>query len=422
MRQVYLLFFLSFLSFTSFSQKKDSSLPNILFIIADDMGKDAANGFSEGKIKPHTPHIDGIKKTGLSFNNFWVNPTCSPTRAAIITGKYGFRTNVVKVGNALSSSETILQKYISEQTNNAYTTALVGKWHLSGRKTTVNPEDFGIDYFAGIMKGGTRDYYSWNLYEDNTATTQTQYITEKFTDLSINWIKNQNKPWFLWLAYTAPHTPFHAPPKEMHSQGDLPQFSREQDAIPYYMAAIETMDYQIGRLLKNLPIKERENTVIIFIGDNGSPRRVAQAPYGKNTKGSLYQGGVNTPMYISGYGVTRRGEDNNLINNTDLFATISQIAGGSANQTHDSKSFKPLLTTSKIHRKFVYTEMIKNEENLQTIRNAQYKLISESSEPKEMYNLIIDPYETNNLLEVPLPSQLKKEKEKLEEYLRVIKN
>ena len=105
-----------------------ANTPNILLIIADDLGKDAIRGFSEGSIKPNTPNIDAIRNTGLSFTNFWVYPTCSPTRASILTGKYGYRTNVKWAGDELDFSETSLQKYINDQTNNNYSTALVGKW------------------------------------------------------------------------------------------------------------------------------------------------------------------------------------------------------------------------------------------------------------------------------------------------------
>ena len=94
--------------------------PNILFIIADDLGKDAINGFSEGSIKTNKPNIDAIRNNGISFSNFWTNPTCTPTRASIITGKYGYRTDVKGVGDELSISETTLQEYISNQTNNEY--------------------------------------------------------------------------------------------------------------------------------------------------------------------------------------------------------------------------------------------------------------------------------------------------------------
>ena len=314
--------------------------PNILLIIADDLGKDAMNGYNEGSIKPNTPNIDAIRNSGLTFNNFWVNPTCTPTRASIITGRYGYRTGIKGVGDILTQSEVTLQKYISTHSNNKYASAIVGKWHLSGNNTSVNPESFGIDYYAGLIRGAVDDYYQWQLTEDGATSLQTEYTTEVFTDLAINWVNAQSKPWFLWLAYNAPHTPFHVPPAEMHHQGNLPAYSAGMTPLPYYMAAIEAMDYQIGRLLDNIPQDERANTIIFFIGDNGTPNQVAQSPYTSSTvKNTLYQGGINVPMFISGSGVSRRNIDDNLITGTDLFATICEVAGISMNQYHDSKSF-----------------------------------------------------------------------------------
>ncbi|MEZ4920337.1 MAG: sulfatase-like hydrolase/transferase [Saprospiraceae bacterium] len=137
--------------------------------------------------------------------------------------------------------EQSIQHYLRENTNEAYATALVGKWHLSGNDASVNPESFGIDYYAGLIRGAVDDYYQWQLTEDGTGSMQTGYCTEVFTDLSIDWIKAQSKPWFLWLAYNAPHTPFHVPPGNMHSQGNLPPYTNGLDPMPYYMAAIEAM-------------------------------------------------------------------------------------------------------------------------------------------------------------------------------------
>jgi arylsulfatase B len=181
--------------------------PNILLIIADDLGKDAITGYDEGITKPNTPTLDSIRMSGLTFDNFWVYPTCSPTRASIITGKYGYRTGVKKASEVLSSDEIVLQRYINDKTNNAYSTAIVGKWHLSGNKSTTNPEDFGIDYYEGLIKGGAEDYYSWTKTSNGSTNTETEYITTKFTNLAIDWLQEQDKPWFLWQAYTAPHTP-----------------------------------------------------------------------------------------------------------------------------------------------------------------------------------------------------------------------
>lgn len=397
--------------------------PNILFIIADDLGKDAINGFSQGSIKPNTPNLDAIRNAGLIFTNFWVYPTCSPTRACIITGKYGYRTGVKWASDPLSQSEMILQQYINRETNNKYATAIVGKWHLSGNNASVDPETFGVEYFAGLMRGGTDDYSNWLFSEDGNSTTNTEYITQKFTDLAIDWINQQDKPWFMWLAYTAPHTPFHIPPIEMHNQGSLPAFSDDLDGTPYYMAMIEAMDYQIGRLLENIPTDERENTIILFIGDNGTPKQVAQSPFSRNkAKGSIYQGGVNVPMFISGKGVTRIETDDNLITSTDIFATILEITGVDIQEINDSKSFKSLFTQSNKIRNFQYTEMDDGTLDAWAISNGEYKLIESANGSKEMYDLINDPNEINNLLEEDLTVDATNAQLALEAELLKIRN
>jgi len=397
--------------------------PNILFIITDDLGKDAINGFSEGTIKPNTPNIDIIRNNGISFSNFWANPTCTPTRASIITGKYGYRTGVKSVGDELSISEITLQEYISTQTNDKYATAIVGKWHLSGNNSTINPETFGVDYFAGLIRGGVNDYYKWSLSENGITSQNTEYITEVLTDLSTDWINQQSKPWFMWLAYNAPHTPFHVPPSNMHNQGDLIDYNNVLDPIPYYMAAIEAMDFQIGKLLDNIPEDERNNTVIIFIGDNGTPNQVAQSPYSSSkVKSTLYQGGINVPMFISGSSVSRNGIDESLITSTDLFATIAQIAGSTENEINDSKSFKSLLKQATLTREYQYSELADGIDDQWAISNGRYKIIVNSNGLKELYDLVNDPYENNNLLNGTLSTIEQNAKSELETELTNIRN
>jgi len=384
----------------SINTTNKNSAPNILLIIADDMGKDPINGFAEGSIKANTPNIDNFRNKGITFNNVWSNPVCSSTRAALITGKYGFRTNVKGVGDILSITETSLQQYINEKSGNAYATAIVGKWHLSGNRAIFNPEIMGIDFYSGFIKGAVQDYYNWTLNEDGSSNQQNSYITEALTTTSINWIKNHTKPWFLWLAYNAPHKPFHVPPMNMHKQGELPAYEKGMNATPYYLAAIEAMDFQIGRLLNTIPVDERNNTLIIFIGDNGTPNNVAQSPYiSTRVKSTLYQGGINVPMFISGKGVTRNEVDNNLINVTDLFSTIAEVAGVKTTKIHDSKSITPLFTRDTIIRNFQYAE-IKNEYiDMWAISDGRYKLIVNANGAKQLFFLTTDPYESINLLD-----------------------
>lgn len=427
-----LMIFVSII-FSSCSKDKEDEIdvdvpstetPNILFIIADDLGKDAINGFSEGSIKPTTPNIDAIRNNGISFDNFWTNPTCTPTRASIITGKYGYRTGVKGVGDELALSETTLQAYISTETNNKYASAIVGKWHLSGNNSGINPESFGIEYYAGLFRGAVDDYYNWQLTEGSSTSQNTSYTTEVFTDLSIDWIDQQSKPWFMWLAYNAPHTPFHAPPSGMHNQGDLPTYKDGTDPIPYYMAAIEAMDFQIGKLLAGISEEERDNTIIIFIGDNGTPNQVAQSPYSSSTvKNTLYQGGVNVPMFISGSSISRSGTDNSLITSTDLFATIAEIAGSSTSIIHDSKSFKSLFTSeSGSSRVYHYSELVDGSSDQWAISNGEYKLLVNVNGMEEMYHLVNDPYESTDLLEGSLSTLDQNSKSELEVELNNIRN
>ena len=404
------------------SNPSNDSSPNILLIIADDLGKDALNGFSEGSIKPSTPHIDSLRDSGVSFTNFWSYPTCSPTRSSILTGKYGYRTGVKWAGDVLDQSELSLQKYINQQTNNRYATAIAGKWHLSGNQTSINPESFGIDYYAGLFRGEPQSYYNWQLTEDGQNVFESEYTTTKFTDLAIDWIQEQDSPWFMWLAYNAPHTPFHVPPNEIHSQGNLPEYVDGIDPMPYYMAAIEALDFQVGRLIENISQNELDNTTIIFMGDNGSPNEVAQLPYLSSTaKGTLYQGGINTPLFISGKGVRRNGEDNNPLTSTDLFATISEISGVSVNEINDSKSFKRLLTEDVELSRYQYAEKYNAPSDKWAISNGQYKLIVGTMGNQEFYNLNEDPYEANNLLNTGLSNDANNVKEELELKLEEIR-
>ena len=379
----------------------NQNTPNILFIIADDMGLDATPQYNLGSIKPNMPILQNMMNRGLKFNNLWSYPTCTPTRSSILTGKYGFRTNVLQVGDVLSTSETSLQQYISNNTGNAYSTAVIGKWHVS--RDPNHPIDMGIDYYAGLISGGVQSYFNWNFTTNGQTTTSTEYTTTKFTDLAIDWVGNQTQPWFLWLAYNAPHTPFHLPPTDLHSQGSLPtdDASIAANSLPYYMAMLEAMDSEMGRLLDSMSQEEKDNTIIIFIGDNGTPNQVVQEYSSQRAKGSVYQGGVNVPMVISGKGVNRINDSEDaLINTTDLFSTIAELAGVGSLSMNDSQSLVPLLTDENAtKREYVYTEIGKDTGGSDyTIRNATHKYILFDNGSEALYNLSLNPLENPNLL------------------------
>jgi arylsulfatase A-like enzyme len=384
-----------------------SGKPNILLVIADDMGLDATPNFSEGVIKPDMPNLQALMSSGVTFKNVWSYPVCSPTRASILTGKYGSKTGVLEVGNTINTTETSIQQFLDDTTSNAYASAIIGKWHLSNSAT--DPLTMGVDYFAGLLTGGVQNYTNWNLTENGSTANSTEYTTTKFTDLAIDWVEKQSKPWFMWLAYNAPHTPLHLAPTNLHSQGNLPTdtASIEANPIPYYMSAIEAMDTELGRLINSLSTAEKANTVIIFVGDNGTPNEVAQSPYSRRkAKNSLYQGGVNVPMVVSGVGVSRvNAQEDALIHTADLFSTIASIAGVSTSTRENSTSFYPLLSNATAtSRGYVYTEISNNGIGY-AIRNATYKLIKYDSGVEEFYNLSTDAYENSNLIGTTLSSE-----------------
>ncbi|WP_248722914.1 sulfatase-like hydrolase/transferase [Seonamhaeicola sp. ML3] len=374
--------------------------PNILLIIADDFGLDACPGYSIGSIKPNMPNLVDLMDNGLKFNNAWSNPTCSPTRAGILTGKYGLRTGLIRAGLTLNTSETTIQKHLDDNTNQAYSHAVIGKWHLG--RTNTHANEMGITYFAGTTSN-ISSYTNWTLNINGNSTNSTEYATSKFTDLAIDWINDQTKPWFLWLAYNAPHSPFHLPPNNLHSQGALPsdQASISGNTMPYYMAALEALDTEMGRLINSMSQQERDNTVIIFIGDNGTPGRVAQEYNSRRAKGNVYQGGVAVPMVISGKGVTRVAQlEEALVNTTDLFATIADLAGTGTSQIYDSFSIKNLLSSSSANtRQYNYSEILNDAGTKDvTIRNATHKYILFGDGSEALYDLSENPLENPNLL------------------------
>ena len=385
--------------------------PNIIFIIADDMGWDVFGNYPGiTGTKATTPTIDSLARNGITFTNYWVNPVCAPTRAALLTGKYAFRTGVGGVQTpqtaTLQSTETVIQKYIKDSTTDKYATAVIGKWHVNGGNQLNAPENFGVDYFTGIFTGAVQNYFSWTQTSGGAQQTITTYTTTHFVNQSVAWIQQQTKPFFLWIAFNAPHTPFHRPPLTLISNQSLTdnQTTINANPYPYYLASIEAMDREIARLISSLTPEQKENTVFVFMGDNGTPRQVAQVPFIINgTKNKLFQGGINTPLVVSGKNITRKNVvETAMVQAADMFTTFADITGAGNTNYQDGISIKPLFTNAAaVQRTFVYSEQFGNTSTIDdgyTIRNANYKLIHLQSGTEYFYKISTDPFETVNLL------------------------
>lgn len=392
--------------------------PNVLLVIADDVGLDAIPRYPEGIVKAKMPNLEKLMDNGVTFSNVWSFPMCSPTRASILTGKYAFRTGVISVFYPdVGTNHMSLQNLIAKETNNAYTTSVIGKWHVS--LEALGPNANGVDYYSGMLKGQS-DFYNWKHTSNGFSYQSHEYITTAFTDLAIDWINEQTKPWFCWLAYTAPHVPFHLPPDSLHSQGVLATDSTTiaNNPLPYCLAMIESVDHEMGRLLDNIPPNVRANTIVIFLGDNGSNKRVIQSPYESyQGKASLYEGSVNVPMVISGPGVSRSDVmDESIINTTDLYATIAALCGAKVSALNDSDSynFSHILTKpGKVLRTFNYAEIENFRWYGYTIRDDQYKYMHYDSNQEGFFDLKNDPYEKKNLMANPLSTSVENRFKKL---------
>jgi arylsulfatase A-like enzyme len=403
--------------------------PNVLLIIADDWGAEATSFYPElngdsGAVP--VPSVESLAESGLVFENAWSSPACSMTRSTIVTGLYGYRTGVTSVGAVLPTDKVTLFDRLNADSPD-YAHAFVGKYHLGGGsfdplagstfadapKILQHARDLGITAFKGILGGAVVDYYSWNLFDiDGPAKPTTTYATTALTDVAIDFIHEQNekrpgKPWFLYQAYNAPHaanggnSPYQVPPPYLHSV-DLssvgnPAPGTSATNVPVYQANIQSLDTEIGRLLQGVDL---ENTVVIFVGDNGTPSVVKdQGARIRGSKGSAYEGGVRVPFVVAGAGVTRRGREDDLVVTSDLYATVLSLAGVEADNVSNSYSIEPLFSdeTASSGRVHSFTETSSGTSNRRyAIRDKRFKLVSNLG-VRELYDLVADPLETTDL-------------------------
>ncbi len=410
------------------------SKPNVLLVIADDYGAEAASlypGLVGDSGAVPVPNIESLAQNGLVFDNAWASPACSMTRGTIVSGLYGYRTGVTSVGAVLpTDTVTVFDRITGE--NPRYSQTFFGKYHLGGGsgfdpragdpyadapKILQHVRDLGIPSFHGILGGALTDYFSWNVYDSNgPAVPTTTYATTVLTNFAIDYVRNQkatrpNEPWFIYQSYNAPHaanggnSPYQVPPRELHSV-DLssvgnPAPGTSATNVPVYKADIQALDTELGRLLKEVDLK---TTVVIFIGDNGTPAEVKdKGAKIRGSKGSAYEGGVRVPFIVTGAGVTRRGREDDLVVTTDLYATILSLTGIDVGHVNNSYSIKPLLSsaTATSGRTHSFSETSSGTSNRHYgLKDRRFKIVSNLAK-HELYDLVTDPLETTDLYANP---------------------
>ena len=396
---------------------------NILVVISDDVGIEASACYSDvlDVDRAPQPTIEGLCADGLRFTDAWSYPLCSPTRAAMMTGRYGWRTNVGRALDedmeSLSPDEVTLPDLINGDT------AYIGKWHLTGLDLPEHPHELGWAHFSGTLYGAVPDYWSYEKVVNGEKVDVQGYATTEVVDDALDWLAEQDdEPWMMWVSFNAPHTPLHAPPIELHS-ADLKTLSMESQPVPFFQAMIEAMDAELGRLLDSV---DRDNTVIIYLSDNGTDASVNQSIY-RNSKGSLGQGGVHVPLIISGPGIPT-GDVDAMVHVTDLYNTILELRGlpPLEDDEHDSISMLPYLLdpAHPPQRELMLTELFGPQvpESLagRSARTADYKLVRLFAGGERLYNLREDPIGEVDLMLKPLTESQQAAAYLLGDYLEQI--
>ena len=412
-----------------------STPPNIVYIVADDLGwKDV--GFHGSDIK--TPNIDRLAETGVKFDQFYVQPMCTPTRAALLTGRYplryGLQTAVIPSGGqyGLATDEWLLPEALKEA---GYKTALIGKWHLGHAKTEYWPRQRGFDYFYGALVGEI-DHFKHEAhgvgdwYRDNERVEEPGYDTTLFGDDAVRLINEQdaNTPLFLYLAFTAPHTPYQAPQEYLDKNAQIADESRRA-----YAAMINAMDDQIGRVLDALEKRNmRENTLIIFHSDNGGTRSAKftgesavkgelppnNGPY-RDGKGMLYEGGTRAVGLANWPGRIQPGVVSGMIHVVDMYPSLAGLAGAQLgkNKQLDGLNVWPAISEGKPSPR---DEVVYNIEPFRgAVRKGDWKLVWQALLPPrmELFDISHDTSETTNLTETN-PEKVKELQTRIEGLAR----
>jgi arylsulfatase A-like enzyme len=390
--------------------------PHIVYIVADDLGwKDV--GF-HGATDVKTPNLDRLAAEGARLEQFYVQPFCTPTRAALMTGRYPFRyglqTIVIpsKGTYGLNTDEVTLPDVLKSA---GYKTAMVGKWHLGHADRKYWPRQRGFDYHYGAVLGEI-DYFTHSAHDvrdwqrDNQAVTEKGYVTQLLGADAVRLITEHNprQPLFLYLAFTAPHAPYQAPEDYIARFAHIADETRRT-----YAAMIACMDDEIGKVLAALDAKKmREKTLIVWHSDNGGTRdarftgegHVKKVPCDngplKGGKSQLYEGGTLVPALANWPGRIPAGSEiQHLIHVTDMLPTLARAAGASTEKTKplDGKDVLDALTSGKPTNR---DEIVYNLEPFRAaLRKGEWKLVWTTLLPGkvELYNLAQDPGEQKNL-------------------------
>jgi arylsulfatase A-like enzyme len=406
----------AFLTATSAAAQSAAPRPHIVYIVADDLGwKDV--GFHGSDIK--TPHIDELAREGARLEQFYVQPMCTPTRAALLTGRYPFRYGLqtlviptpAKYG--MPTDEWLLPQALKDA---GYKTVMIGKWHLGHADRKFWPRQRGFDYHYGSMVGEI-DYFTHtsanvpDWYRNDRPLKEQGYVTQLWGKDAVAQIDahDPKTPLFLYLAFTAPHAPYQAPKDYLDRYKNIEDPTRRA-----YAAMITCMDDEIGKVVDALEKKQmRENTLIVFMSDNGGNQSAMlsgdadvsklklpadNGPY-RGGKGMMYEGGTRVAALANWPGRIKPGEVKDMMHVVDMFPTLAGLAGARPDKGKPLDGVDVWSTISE-GKPSPRREVVYNIEPFRGgLRQGDWKLIWRTPLPSsiELYNIAQDPYEKTNL-------------------------
>jgi arylsulfatase A-like enzyme len=392
--------------------------PNIVHIVADDLGwKDVGfNGCTDIK----TPNLDALAAGGAKFTQFYVQPMCTPTRAALMTGRYPFRYGLqTMVIPSVSAYGLDTEEFLTPQCLKAagYKTAIIGKWHLGHGDKKYWPRQRGFDYQYGAMIGEL-DYFTHDehgvldWFRDNEPVREQGYTTTLIGQDAVRLIDGHDTgtPLYLYLTFNAPHTPYQAPKEYTDRYADIKDETRRT-----YAGMVACLDDEIGRIVAALDRKQmRGNTIILFHSDNGGTRDARLAgvmadmskvtipcdngPY-RAGKGTTYEGGTRVCALANWPGHIKPQTVDGLIHAVDIYPTLAALAGASTSKSKplDGVNVWDTIAQGKPSPR---SEIIYNIEPFRAaIRQGDWKLVWRTTLPLsvELFNVAQDPYETSDV-------------------------
>lgn len=411
--------------------------PNIVLILADDLGYGDLSSYGAPDIT--TPVIDSIATKGVRFTNFYSNaPECTPTRTALLTGRYQHRVGglecAIGVGNVgryddalrlsnnhdlgLPASVPTLPQLLKAA---GYNTACCGKWHL-GYESKFHPHKHGFDHYFGVM-GGNSDYFFHAeasglnvLYEEDRMVRRDGHLTDLFTDDALQFLNKQTKdtPFFLYMPYTVPHSPYQA--LEDKSDYLLTEEEWNQGTRDTYAKMVQHMDRRIGEVIQSLEDKGMmENTIVIFMSDNGANKHGRNNPF-SGYKGNVYEGGIHVPCMVRWDGMVAPNSTSEQVCITmDFTRSLCNIAGVEmpAQYGYDGMDIMQHVNDGKPDiARTLFWRARRGENTRKAVRDGDMKYIHLQSANKieeHLYDLKHDPSESNDLIqaEIPVLSYLK---------------